>query len=514
MAKTMNDKGELPIFMIYSTPLNHQERIQIQTRLLKYSLQKNYLPLNKNINTKDILKKHTKLIGTPTYDNIRLGCESVFEARKIFNASYSHPEVNTLSESKRNSLRNQLREKRVAYSGDLNQDSLASLKRKTDYFSTSRMGNCGEFSYATQYCFLKKNIRKTAGVWEIPTGDHVFNIIEPNTPYAVFCDPLAGKVFPANQLKKYLKAYYIFEFNNSFYNIYTRFNPNYHYIKQEFSSSSEKKIDDCISSFTSPYQLSKIDIRDIKSADINKPYLEGMTLLTKSINQCASSSCIDKILSAKADPNVKTEEGETSLHYAAKHPESTAIIKSLLKSNANTELTNNIGETPLLVAVSKGNYNEAKILLEAKADPNHSRINDATPLFFVNKNEHNMVKLLIEHQADVNHNTQNGNPLIHQAIFKQNINLLKVFLEELRLDVNKTNSYNLTALYLAAEAGLTDQVRLLIDHKADARIKFQNKSPLDIAKEKNHETIVELLTVYEASYIESERPTKRLKKSA
>lgn len=82
MANTVNDRGELPIFMINALPFSQQEYLELQSLLIPFTIPSpsKYASF-KQFNKKEILKRYAFLKGSPLYANIELGVKAV----KVFN---------------------------------------------------------------------------------------------------------------------------------------------------------------------------------------------------------------------------------------------------------------------------------------------------------------------------------------------------------------------------------------------------------------------------------------------
>lgn len=112
--------------------------------------------------------------------------------------------------------------------------------------------------------------------------------------------------------------------------------------------------------------------------------------MSTSINEQLIQSVIDndaskvkELLAAGADVNYQEpkSQGFSSLHFAAQN-QNVEIAQILLKSGAKADLENIHGNTPLFVATfnSKGEGSVIKVLLDAKADPNHANKAGQSPI--------------------------------------------------------------------------------------------------------------------------------------
>ncbi|MCB9228552.1 MAG: ankyrin repeat domain-containing protein [Deltaproteobacteria bacterium] len=128
---------------------------------------------------------------------------------------------------------------------------------------------------------------------------------------------------------------------------------------------------------------------------------------------------IQLLLQYQADPNVYIEEISSQntnkikipiLYAAASRPDETAIVEMLLKAGAYPDQIETIHQrTPLYAAAVNGHIEAAKLLLAAKADPNHKIKNNKTPLHAAIKHgRHDIAELLIEEGADPESTDRNG----------------------------------------------------------------------------------------------------------
>ena len=79
--------------------------------------------------------------------------------------------------------------------------------------------------------------------------------------------------------------------------------------------------------------------------------------------------CVEALLEAGADVNIKNKTGITALSYAA-HEGATAFITALLKAGADVNLNNLDGSTALTRATAQGHSDIVKVLLDAGAEVN------------------------------------------------------------------------------------------------------------------------------------------------
>ncbi|HWB84959.1 MAG TPA: ankyrin repeat domain-containing protein [Bryobacteraceae bacterium] len=146
------------------------------------------------------------------------------------------------------------------------------------------------------------------------------------------------------------------------------------------------------------------------------------------------AGAVSALIAHHSDVNARAGDGMTALAWAAMRT-NLDVARALLKAGANPDLANVIGVTPLVLAIQNGSDPLVRLLLESGAHANVSRTSGESPLMTaIRLGRIAAAKMLLDHGADVN---------AHENKFEQ------------------------TALMWAA--GQPDEVRLLLDHKADFR---------------------------------------------
>ncbi|MBU1043375.1 MAG: ankyrin repeat domain-containing protein [Candidatus Omnitrophica bacterium] len=142
-----------------------------------------------------------------------------------------------------------------------------------------------------------------------------------------------------------------------------------------------------------------------------------------------------------------------------------------------------------------GNKENVQLLLEQGADVNTTFDNGDTALMFaVYKGQIEIVKLLLANSADVNAQSFDlGVTALHVAVRGNNLEIVKLLVEH-NARINAVSSTGITPLMLAAENGWLDIARFLIAKKAllNAR-NNQGDTALMIAANRGHLEVVKLL---------------------
>ncbi|KAL7905536.1 ankyrin repeat-containing domain protein [Trichoderma velutinum] len=146
------------------------------------------------------------------------------------------------------------------------------------------------------------------------------------------------------------------------------------------------------------------------------------------------------------------------------------VTEALLRHGADPNLRDEFDATALLTAVMKDRIDICRLLLEHKADPNlaikHGQNQVTSLVVAVVQKNLDMVKLLIDNGADINQ------PISHQrtpATYYNQIDIVQYLLSR-NADPNLARSNGTTPLFLAAQKGYSEIVRLLVEAQADISV--------------------------------------------
>ena len=225
------------------------------------------------------------------------------------------------------------------------------------------------------------------------------------------------------------------------------------------------------------------------------------------------------LLWAKADSNVADQEGNTPLHVAAKN-DSLPVTGILLAFGADPHIENKHGQVPLAIAEEREDTNVASHLSEWEAkkavfyaaafgspqlvrdlissggDANFSDNYGTTPLAIAAQHgQTENMRILVEAGANIRCEDAEGWTLAHAAAHS-----LSLTTEALELvlswgfDINKPDNDGDTPLHIAAFDGNAMIVSHLLAKGAVVEVRDkEGKTPLDFARQKEHEDVVELL---------------------
>jgi ankyrin repeat protein len=140
-----------------------------------------------------------------------------------------------------------------------------------------------------------------------------------------------------------------------------------------------------------PESLEILKILGAAKANLNASNI-AYTPLTYAISQ-DNAELVDVLLSAGADPNSKTQSGHAPLIEALSSP---AIFDRLIQAKANPNILNGSGETALTVAIQDGSLEKVQALIKAGADVNFKNKDGSTPLMIAMYSYNNEVTELLK----------------------------------------------------------------------------------------------------------------------
>ncbi|PKY07529.1 ankyrin [Aspergillus campestris IBT 28561] len=157
----------------------------------------------------------------------------------------------------------------------------------------------------------------------------------------------------------------------------------------------------------------------------------------------------------------------------------------------------------ITIAVRKNDLSLAEYLLQHGADVNKPGMVYQFPAvaLAVSNDNAEMVELLIQHGAQID-----GSGALGMAAAHGKLKMLDLLLFKYGVDINindndrKTNhlrfimkNKDFTALHEAAAAGQVDAVTYLLKHGANADLEAEGRTPVMVAREREHWEVVELL---------------------
>ena len=100
--------------------------------------------------------------------------------------------------------------------------------------------------------------------------------------------------------------------------------------------------------------------------------------------------------------------------------------------------------------------------------------------------------MLLARGADIDKAKNEGAAPLYVAKQEGHVDVVSVLLEQ-GADINKGTNEGATPLYMASQEGHVDVVRVLLEQGADITKTWNNKTPLQIARQMNHPEIITLL---------------------
>ena len=150
---------------------------------------------------------------------------------------------------------------------------------------------------------------------------------------------------------------------------------------------------------------------------------------------------IEEILHSDSNINFKDIDGNTALHLLVKNIKSDKIyiLKNMIAKKIGINHINKLGQNALHIAIDNGNYDVAKILLDANININTETIDDhLTPLIIATiRNDIKLCQLLLEYKADINYQDIYGNTVLNHAIFNKSKQIIELFYD--KINVNLVN---------------------------------------------------------------------------
>ncbi|XP_019859811.1 PREDICTED: transient receptor potential cation channel subfamily A member 1 homolog [Amphimedon queenslandica] len=258
--------------------------------------------------------------------------------------------------------------------------------------------------------------------------------------------------------------------------------------KDSHNNDAVSDIDDkTVNSSNSPLQIACFDGRH-KDVD---------TILSS----CPGEQDKRKMLDA-----IDHDNGYTPLHTACEK-EHTEVVKVLIKHGANPDICSH--KDPLYQRLKEGSE-DIEIILD---DSDKSKVE-------YYKNTKDIIESLladevpvynlkcIDQSSKISYNMSSqffvGSTPIHVAAKNGSVKVLKVLLSndltqsQIKCDINCTDTYKRTALYIASKEGHAPVVKLLLEHGADIDnfADAYSRTALHIACEVGHVQVVELLLEY------------------
>ncbi|EAY04905.1 hypothetical protein TVAG_016770 [Trichomonas vaginalis G3] len=242
-----------------------------------------------------------------------------------------------------------------------------------------------------------------------------------------------------------------------------------------------------------------------------------------------SDQIVRSLLEKKINVNSLNKGKNTPLHICARY-NSFDVCKVLFEYKADVKIVNSKGMTALHKTVKNEAVDVASLLLQKGLNPNTKDSNNLTSLqHAVIKNREKICLLFLTRGGNRNTKDDEGKSLLHLAVKHDSQDVGLMLIEE-GLDINVKDNKGITSLMYCAEVGNTSMAKLLLSKGADVNslnkenqnvlhmcciynsfgvlqtclekyphmnVKDKNgKTPLDIAKEKGNQEIIDVLNSY------------------
>lgn len=253
MATVTNDEGELPIDLLESeVPVWHRDYDDLYNKLLALMTPKQYRKIEEPMDRFD--PSSTK--GLPQVRrlnrNMRVGIEIAECVRSIILGSSTHPQANSYTQTKFESVVDEINAMRTIISFKFREQFASKFYHQAKH---TTVGNCAEFSYCALHLLSKHKPQLYGEVIAFTNGDHVVLLIDRvadsdlNRPEtwgnaAVVCDAWMGEVYPAAEMPYRMKNYQNYSQMNGEkrqVNTLSTYNPRFHQFELKESNAAVKK---------------------------------------------------------------------------------------------------------------------------------------------------------------------------------------------------------------------------------------------------------------------------------
>ncbi|XP_068690541.1 neurogenic locus notch homolog protein 1-like [Montipora foliosa] len=218
-----------------------------------------------------------------------------------------------------------------------------------------------------------------------------------------------------------------------------------------------------------------------------------------SLDHCDDSraAIVSYLLKRGAKYSSKTDQEETPLHLAVRHSKAD-MTKRLLDSGADANSRDRLNRTPLHLAIGANAQGAFEILLRNRGTDLEATMDDGTtPLILAARHDlPELVRHLVKAEVKVNTADDQGRTALHWAASVNSSKSAKELLQNgAKKDVRDEKGQ--TPLFLGCREGSYQAVWYLLVSRANHKLAdHMNMTPEDIAKQRHHHDIVELLTLW------------------
>ncbi|XP_060853115.1 putative ankyrin repeat domain-containing protein 20A2 isoform X1 [Rhopalosiphum padi] len=190
----------------------------------------------------------------------------------------------------------------------------------------------------------------------------------------------------------------------------------------------------------------------------------------------------------------ETEEKMSRLHRASWHGSLEKVKTLLQKKPMDVNIVDSFDRTPLHLAMAKGYYNIAWVLLNHNASLDYVDCDGYTPfLKAVECGQKECVHLMLERGADVTCTDKNKNTALHLAAKQGSFTIISMLLKK-GININAQNAAGESVLHVACAAENRDLIEFILDNGSLINIADnQGRTPLMVVAKLGNMSIVDLL---------------------
>ncbi|XP_026818852.1 ankyrin repeat domain-containing protein 20A2-like isoform X2 [Rhopalosiphum maidis] len=190
----------------------------------------------------------------------------------------------------------------------------------------------------------------------------------------------------------------------------------------------------------------------------------------------------------------ETEEKMSRLHRASWHGSLEKVKTLLQKKPMDVNTVDSFDRTPLHLAMAKGYYNIAWVLLNHNASLDYVDCDGYTPfLKAVECGQKECVHLMLERGADVTCTDKNKNTALHLAAKQGSFTIISMLLKK-GININAQNAAGESVLHVACAAENRDLIEFILDNGSLINIADnQGRTPLMVVAKLGNMSIVDLL---------------------
>jgi ankyrin repeat protein len=198
-----------------------------------------------------------------------------------------------------------------------------------------------------------------------------------------------------------------------------------------------------------------IELLVANGANVNSQDLVGRTSLHLHCDNPWRLKGVKALLKSKADVNIVDRKGAAPIHLARDDPihfaRDEGMIALLVANRANVNSQDDAGRTPLHLHCEGGRLEHVKVLLELKADVNIVDRKGAAPIHLTRNGR--IAALLVANMANVNSQDDAGSTPLHLHCEGGRLEDVRVLLE-LKADVNIVDRKGAAPIHLARDEGI------------------------------------------------------------